>query len=65
MGRLARSCSRPMREAGELLAVEAIDRSGLAVTSEGAFVRLLQVTPPNPLVLGDRTAGGSPRATAS
>ncbi len=50
MGRVTRT--RPMREAGELLAVEAIDRTGLAVTSEGAFVRLLAVTPPNPLVLG-------------
>ncbi|MGA2163714.1 MAG: DUF87 domain-containing protein [Solirubrobacteraceae bacterium] len=40
-----------MKEAGDLLAVEAIDRSGLAVTSEGAFVRVLQVTPPNPLIL--------------
>ena len=40
-----------MKEAGDLLAVEAIDRTGLAVTSEGAFVRVLNVTPPNPLIL--------------
>jgi hypothetical protein len=40
-----------VREAGELLAIEAIDRSGLLITSEGAFVRYLQVTPPNPLIL--------------
>jgi hypothetical protein len=40
-----------LAEVGELLAVEAIDRSGLLVTSEGALVRLLHVTPPNPLVL--------------
>ena len=38
-------------ETGDLLAVEAIDRSGLLVTSEGALVRILRVTPPNPLIL--------------
>ena len=54
MGPLGRSRNKEMKEAGDLLAVEAIDRSGLAVTSEGAFVRVLQVTAPNPLVLGDR-----------
>lgn len=37
--------------AGELLAVEAVDRSGLVVTSEGALVRILAVTPPNPLIM--------------
>lgn len=40
-----------MKEAGELLAVEAIDRTGLAITSEGALVRVINVTPPNPLIL--------------
>ena len=40
-------------EAGDLLAVEAIDHTGLLVTSEGAFVRVLEVTPPNPLILSD------------
>ena len=38
-------------EAGELCAVEAIDREGLLVTSEGALVRYLRVTPKNPLVM--------------
>ena len=37
--------------AGELLAVEAIDHAGLIVTSEGALVRIIAVTPPNPLIL--------------
>ena len=37
-----------LAEAGELLAVEAIDRTGLVVTSEGALVRVLRVTPPEP-----------------
>ena len=40
-------------EAGELCAVEAIDREGLLVTSEGALVRYLRVTPKNPLVMSD------------
>jgi TraG P-loop domain len=38
-------------QAGELLAVEAIDRTGLVVTSEGAFVRIFRVAPPNPLLM--------------
>src|ERR1041384_2751283 len=38
-------------EAGELLAVEAIDRTGLVVTSDGAFVRIFRVVPPNPLLM--------------
>jgi hypothetical protein len=38
---------REMPEAGELLPVEAIDRTGLIVTSEGAFVRIFRVVPPN------------------
>src|SRR5215218_3894356 len=38
-------------EAGDLAAIEAIDQTGLVVTSEGAFVRILSVTPPNPLIL--------------
>jgi len=40
-----------MKEAGELLAVEAIDRTGMVITSEGALVRIINVTPPNPLIL--------------
>jgi hypothetical protein len=43
-----------LKETGDLLAVEAIDRTGLAITSEGAFVRVLCVTPPNPLILSAR-----------
>jgi hypothetical protein len=40
-----------LRQSGDLLAVEAIDRSGLVITREGAFVRYLHVIPPNPLIL--------------
>jgi hypothetical protein len=40
-----------LREAGELLGVEAVDRTGLVVTSEGAFVRILRVAPVNPLLM--------------
>ncbi len=42
-----------LKQAGELLAVEAIDRTGLAITSEGAFVRALHVSAPNPLILSE------------
>ena len=42
---------RDLPAAGELLAVEAIDQTGLIVTSEGAFVRIFRVTPPNPLLM--------------
>jgi hypothetical protein len=47
-------------EAGALCAVEAIDREGLLVTSEGALVRYLRVTPKNPLVMsqGERERVG-------
>ena len=38
-------------EVGRLLPVEAIDRGGLLITSEGAFVRYIKVTPPNPVIL--------------
>jgi hypothetical protein len=38
-------------QAGDLLALEALDATGLAVTSEGAFVRILRVTPPNAQLL--------------
>jgi hypothetical protein len=49
---------KELRAAGELVAVEAIDQTGLVVTSEGTFVRVLRVTPPNPLILSqaDREA---------
>jgi hypothetical protein len=53
MGVVVRRKDAPVRQAGDLLAVEAIDPSGLVVTREGAFVRVLRVTPPNPLVLTD------------
>src|SRR3954451_9497311 len=38
-------------QAGDLLAVEAIDRTGLIVTSDGALVRIFRVQPPNPLLM--------------
>src|SRR3954452_19177624 len=41
-------------EAGELVAIEALDRSGLLVTSEGALVRILEAAPKNPLVMAAR-----------
>jgi TraG P-loop domain len=54
VGRVAhRRASEQLAEAGELLAVEALDRSGVLVTSEGALVRYLRVTPKNPLVMAD------------
>lgn len=52
MGRLNRKAvSAPFGEAGDLCAVEAIDREGLVVTSEGALVRVLRAAPKNPLVM--------------
>src|SRR5919108_4260408 len=57
MGRLALRRSEELPEAGELLAVEALDRAGVLVTSEGALVRYLRVAPKNPLVLGDSERG--------
>ena len=50
MGRLSRR-EHALPEAGELCRVEAIDREGLLVTSEGALVRYLRATPKNPLVM--------------
>ncbi len=49
-----------LRDAGELLGVEAIDRTGLVVTSEGAFVRIFRVAPVNPLLMS-----GEERAKAA
>ena len=49
--RIAKGRAGTLPETGELAAVEAIDRTGLIVTSEGAFVRILRVTPPNPLLM--------------
>ncbi|HEY4281330.1 MAG TPA: hypothetical protein VGM91_24170, partial [Conexibacter sp.] len=37
--------------AGDLFPIEAIFRTGLAVRSDGAFLQILKVLPPNPLVL--------------
>jgi hypothetical protein len=37
--------------AGDLCPIEALDREGLAVTSEGALVRVLRAAPKNPLVM--------------
>ena len=56
---------RELPHAGELLAIEAIDQTGLIVTSEGAFVRIFKVTPPNPLLMSapeqDKTTAGFQR----
>ena len=52
MGRLRRNQpAAPLCEAGDLCAVEAIDREGLVVTGEGALVRVLRAAPKNPLVM--------------
>jgi TraG P-loop domain len=67
-----RSSSEPdaqqLRQAGELLPVEAIDRTGLMITSEGALVRVLHVIPPNPMALSaaerTRVAGAFARMVA-
>jgi hypothetical protein len=47
------SAEAPAREAGELLALEELDQTGLAITSEGALVRWLEVMPRNPLIMAD------------
>ena len=51
VNRTARRAGGGLPAAGELLAVEAIDRTGLIVTSEGALVRIFRVTPRNPLLM--------------
>ena len=52
MGRLRhRHAPAGLPEAGELCAVEALDREGLLVTREGALVRYLRVSAKNPLVM--------------
>ena len=65
-----RSCcgtSEPPRRRGRsrrasCAAVEAIDREGLLVTSEGALVRVLRAAPKNPLVMSrGRARAGRPR----
>ena len=66
--RKARSSAGRLPAAGELLAIEAIDRTGLIVTSEGAFVRIFRVTPHNPLLMSaserDKTAAAFQRMVA-
>jgi hypothetical protein len=57
MGRLKARGGEGLPEAGELLNVEALDRSGVLVTSEGALVRYLRVTAKNPLVMSDSERG--------
>jgi hypothetical protein len=42
-----------LEQAGELLPLEAIDRTGLVVTSEGAFVRIFRVAALNPLLMSE------------
>ena len=46
-----RGTGHDLHEAGDLLAVEAIDRTGLIITSEGAFVRIFRVSLLNPLLM--------------
>jgi len=41
----------PRAQAGELLELEALDLTGLAVRSDGALVRAIEVQPANPLVM--------------
>jgi hypothetical protein len=49
-------------ESGDLLDIVALDESGVLVTTEGALVRIAEVTPRNPRVMGDeerrRVSGG-------
>jgi hypothetical protein len=53
MGLLKSKPAEEPAEVGELLAVEALSRDGVLVTSEGAFVRYLRVSAKNPLVMAD------------
>ena len=66
--RKARSSGGGLPQAGELLAIEAIDRTGLIVTSEGALVRIFRVTPRNPLLMSaserDKTAAAFQRVVS-
>lgn len=48
---IVKAHKRRLAAAGDLVPVEAIDRSGLVITSEGQFVRVLEVQPPNTSVL--------------
>jgi len=52
VGRVSRTAAADVSpEAGALCPVEAIDREGLLVSSEGALVRVLGAAPKNPLVM--------------
>lgn len=53
MGLLGRSRHLDVPSAGELASIEALDRQGLLVTTEGALVRYLRVGAKNPLVMAD------------
>jgi hypothetical protein len=56
MGPVIAQKGKPKKDAppatGELLDVVALDRNGVLVTSEGALVRYVEVTPRNPRVMG-------------
>ncbi len=41
-----------LAQSGDLLDIVALDRGGLIVTTEGALVRIVEVTPRNPRVMG-------------
>lgn len=41
----------PQREAGDLVPLEALFENGLMVTSNGAFTRVVEVVPANPLIM--------------
>jgi len=47
-----RERARPTPETGELLNIVALDQTGVVVTTEGALVRYIEVTPRNPNVMG-------------
>jgi hypothetical protein len=49
----AKTATDELPEAGELLALEALDHTGLFINSEGALCRVIKVTPPNPLIRSD------------
>jgi TraG P-loop domain len=53
VGSLTRRRGRERPEAGELCRIEALDREGVVITSEGVLLRYLRVTPKNPLVMSE------------
>ena len=53
MGQLnRRATAAEPAQSGELLEVVALDRNGVLVTTDGALVRVVEVTPRNPRVMG-------------